>query len=230
MLALIRSIRARDPAQPTFCEVLFCYAGLHVLGFHKIARLFWKLRLKALGRFISHLGRFFTGIEIHPGAQIGKNLFIDHGMGVVIGETAIIGNNVTLYHGATLGGTVQKQTKEKRHPSIEDGVMIGAGAQVLGNITIGKNARIGANSVVVKDVAENITVAGNPARPINRADSSPTNHAYGLPLDCEIDPLACIIDGMIKDISKLKQSTNDTPNDNDENQPEYMKLWLERQK
>ena len=160
----ISSVFERDPAARTWWEVLTCYPGLHALFMHRVAHWFWTRRLRWLGRFISHLARFFTGIEIHPGATIGRRFFIDHGMGVVIGETAVIGDGVTLYHGVTLGGT--SWNKGKRHPTLEDGVVVGAGAKVLGPITVGANAKVGSNAVVVKNVPAGTTAVGNPARVI----------------------------------------------------------------
>lgn len=152
----------RDPAARTHFEILTTYPGVHALILHRFSHWLWKTRLYWLGRAFSHIGRFLTGIEIHPGATIGNRVFIDHGMGVVIGETAVIGDDCTLYHGVTLGGT--SWNKGKRHPTLEQGVVIGAGAKVLGPITIGKNAKIGSNAVVVKDVPENATAVGIPAR------------------------------------------------------------------
>jgi serine O-acetyltransferase len=152
----------RDPAARTHLEVLTTYPGVHALIMHRFSHWLWNARLYWLGRVFSHIGRGLTGIEIHPGATIGRRVFIDHGMGVVIGETAIIGDDCTLYHGVTLGGT--SWNKGKRHPTLEQGVVIGAGAKVLGPITIGKNAKIGSNAVVVKDVPENATAVGIPAR------------------------------------------------------------------
>lgn len=152
----------RDPAARTHFEILTTYPGVHALIMHRFSHWLWNARFYWLGRLFSHIGRFLTGIEIHPGATIGKRVFIDHGMGVVIGETAVIGDDCTLYHGVTLGGT--SWNKGKRHPTLEQGVVIGAGAKVLGPITIGKNAKIGSNAVVVKDVPENATAVGIPAR------------------------------------------------------------------
>ncbi|HHY58946.1 MAG TPA: serine O-acetyltransferase [Chloroflexi bacterium] len=157
----------RDPAARSTWEVLVCYPGLHAQWFYRAAHWLWLRRLHFLARFVSHLGRFFTGIEIHPGATIGRGFFIDHGMGVVIGETAEIGDNVTLYHGVTLGGVSWR--KEKRHPTVGDHVVVGAGAKVLGPITIGAHSRIGANSVVVKDVEPHSVVVGVPGRVRHRA-------------------------------------------------------------
>ncbi|EUJ11039.1 serine O-acetyltransferase [Methylophilaceae bacterium 11] len=152
----------RDPAARTHFEILTTYPGVHALIMHRISHWFWTKRFYWLGRMLSHIGRWLTGIEIHPGATIGRRVFIDHGMGVVIGETAVIGDDCTLYHGVTLGGT--SWNKGKRHPTLEAGVVIGAGAKVLGPITIGKNAKIGSNAVVVKDVPDNATAVGIPAR------------------------------------------------------------------
>lgn len=152
----------RDPAARTHFEILTTYPGVHALIMHRFSHWLWNKRFYWFGRMFSHLGRWLTGIEIHPGATIGHRVFIDHGMGVVIGETAVIGDDCTLYHGVTLGGT--SWNKGKRHPTLESGVVIGAGAKVLGPITIGKNAKIGSNAVVVKDVPENATAVGIPAR------------------------------------------------------------------
>jgi len=158
----IRVVFDRDPAARSVIEVLICYPGLHAQWFYRVAHWFWRRKMHFLGRFCSHLGRFFTGIEIHPGATIGHNFFIDHGMGVVIGETAEIGDNVTVYHGVTLGGVSWR--KEKRHPTVGDHVVIGAGAKILGPILIGAYSRIGANSVVVKDIEPHSVVVGVPGR------------------------------------------------------------------
>ncbi len=158
----IKCVFERDPAARNVLEIIFCYPGFHALLFHRIAHFFWDKKLYFLGRFISHIARFLTGIEIHPGAKIGRRFFIDHGMGVVIGETAEIGDDVTIYHGVTLGGTSWK--KGKRHPTIGNNVVIGAGAKILGPIFIGNNCLVGAGSVVVKDVPDDSTVVGVPGR------------------------------------------------------------------
>ncbi len=152
----------RDPAARTHWEILTTYPGVHALLMHRVAHFLWQKRLFWLARFSSHLARWLTGIEIHPGASIGHRVFIDHGMGVVIGETAIIGDDCTLYHGVTLGGT--SWNKGKRHPTLEKGVVIGAGAKILGPITLGAGSKIGSNAVVVKDVPANATAIGIPAR------------------------------------------------------------------
>ena len=158
----VQAVFERDPAARTLWEVLTTYPGLHALWFHRFAHWLWGHHLRWAGRLVSHLARWLTGIEIHPGARIGPGLFIDHGMGVVIGETAEIGPDVTLYHGVTLGGTSWK--KGKRHPTLLRGVVVGAGAKVLGPITIGERTRIGANAVVVRDVPADAVVVGIPGR------------------------------------------------------------------
>ena len=160
----IRSIFDRDPAARSTLEIVTCYPGVHAMLFHRLANRLWRWHFYWLARFISHLSRFFTGIEIHPGATIGRRFFIDHGMGVVIGETAVIEDDVTLYHGVTLGGT--SWNKGRRHPTLKSGVVVGAGAKVLGPITIGAGARVGSDAVVVKDVPPGATAVGNPARVI----------------------------------------------------------------
>jgi serine O-acetyltransferase len=165
----IRTAFDRDPATRSTWEVLTCYPGLHAIWMHRLAHACWQSGLLWLGRFISHIARWLTGIEIHPGASIGRRFFIDHGMGIVIGETTEIGNDVTLYHGVTLGGTTWE--KIKRHPTLEDGVIVGAGAKVLGAITIGEQSRIGANSVVFKDVPPHSTVVGIPGTIVGSTES-----------------------------------------------------------
>jgi serine O-acetyltransferase len=158
----IRCVFARDPAARSTWEVLTCYPGLHALTFHRLAHGLWGAGLQWLARFVSHVARFLTGIEIHPGATIGRRVFIDHGMGVVIGETAEIGDDCTLYHGVTLGGV--SWNKGKRHPTLGKGVVVGAGAKILGPFVVGDGAKVGSNSVVVKAVPEGATVVGIPAR------------------------------------------------------------------
>ncbi len=162
----INVIFERDPAAQSVLEILFCYPGFHAVRFHRAAHWLWKRNLKFPARLLSHVSRFLTGIEIHPGATIGEGFFIDHGMGVVIGETAEIGKNVTLYHGVTLGGTSWQ--KGKRHPTIEDNVIIGANAAILGPIRVGENSKIGSGSVVNKEVPPHSTVVGIPGRVVFR--------------------------------------------------------------
>jgi serine O-acetyltransferase len=162
----IATVLERDPAAKSRLEVFLCYSGLHALWFYRINHWLWNRRFHLLGRWLSQVARFLTGIEIHPGAQIGRRLFIDHGMGVVIGETTIVGDDVTLYQGVTLGGTGKEHGK--RHPTIGDNVVIGGGAKILGNITIGNNCRVGAGSVVLRNVPEDSTVVGVPGHIIFR--------------------------------------------------------------
>ena len=158
----LKTVFERDPAARSAVEILFCYPGFHALLFYRLAHALWVRKWYFLGRLTSHIGRFVTGIEIHPGAQIGRRFFIDHGMGVVIGETTEIGNDCTLYHGVTLGGT--SWAKEKRHPTLGNNIVVGAGAKVLGPFKVGDNSKIGSNSVVVKEVPANSTVVGVPGR------------------------------------------------------------------
>jgi serine O-acetyltransferase len=162
----VATVRERDPAAKSCVEVFLCYSGLHAVWFYRINHWLWNHGFWLLARWLSQVSRFLTGIEIHPGAKIGRRLFIDHGLGVVIGETAIVGDDVTLYQGVTLGGTGKEHGK--RHPTIEDDVVIGGGAKVLGNITVGRNCRIGAGSVVLRNVPENSTVVGVPGHIIFR--------------------------------------------------------------
>ncbi len=199
----VRAYRERDPAARSNLEVLLCYPGLHAVLWHRMGHRLWCRGLVLPARMISHLGRFLTGIEIHPAARIGRRLIIDHGMGVVIGETAEIGDDVYLYHQVTLGGT--SSARGKRHPTIGNNVIIGAGAKVLGGITVGENARIGANAVVVQAVAANTTVVGIPARPVERrAERKPRFDAYGTPTDCDLDPLVRDLESLRAELSKVE--------------------------
>lgn len=190
----INSVFDRDPAARNVLEILLCYPGLHALWLYRVAHWFWIRNLFLLGRIISHLGRFLTGIEIHPGARIGRRFFIDHGMGVVIGETAEIGDNVTLYHGVTLGGVTWD--KVKRHPTLEDNVVVGSGAKVLGPFTVGRGAKIGSNSVVVKEVPENATVVGIPGRAVlsPKRDEGRADLEHGNLPDPEAKAISCLFD------------------------------------
>ena len=199
----IRAVFDRDPAARSFWEVLTCYPGIHALIFHRFGHWLWGHRLRWLARFTAHISRFLTGIEIHPGATIGRRFFIDHGMGVVIGETALIGDDVTLYHGVTLGGT--SWNKGKRHPTLEDGVVIGAGGKVLGPITISAGAKVGSNAVVTKPLPAGATAVGNPARILDNSPQSKEREAqaekmgfsaYAVGRDQD-DPLAKAIHGLL---------------------------------
>ncbi len=190
----IDSVFARDPAARGVFEVVTCYPGLHARIIHRMAHRLWRANFKWLARFLSHIGRALTGIEIHPGATIGRRFFIDHGMGVVIGETAEIGDDVTLYHGVTLGGTSWKEGK--RHPTLGKGVVVGAGAKILGPILIGDGAKIGSNAVVVKDVPAGATATGIPARILDEAKKTQGFNAYGISND-QNDPLSKAIHGLL---------------------------------
>jgi len=196
----IKSIKERDPAAKSTLEVVLLYSSLHALISHRLAHFLWKKRVPFLPRFFSQLTRFFTGIEIHPGAAIGRGLFIDHGTGVVIGETTVIGGHVTLFQGVTLGGT-GKETG-KRHPTLGDNIVVGAGAKILGNIAIGSNSYIGANAVVIKDVPPNATVVGVPGR-VTRQDGKKIDtlmdHVHIL------DPVMQSMDELQKRIAKLER-------------------------
>ena len=197
-------IIARDPATTSRTEAFLCSSGFHGILFYRLAHILWTKNWCLTARLISQLGRFLTGVEIHPGAVIGKHFFIDHGMGTVIGETSIIGDNVTMYHGVTLGGTkAYAGLKGKRHPTLEDNVIVGSGAQILGPITVGKNAKIGANATVVKDVAPNTTVVGVAA---HKADAAKTNsfQPYGINSKVQ-DPYDKRIEELEKQIKELEK-------------------------
>ena len=191
----------RDPAARSKLEVLLCYPGFHAILSHRLCHWLWNKGLRLPARFLSHITRFFTGIEIHPGATIGKGFFIDHGMGVVIGETAEIGDNVTLYHQVTLGGVSLK--REKRHPTLRERVVVGAGAKILGPLVIGENSKVGANSVVVKDVPPNSTVVGVPGRTVKKRAIK----VHGVDLDHHLlpDPVLSVIKAISEEVSELRK-------------------------
>lgn len=203
MLSLIRedvaTVMEHDPAAKSRLEVFLCYSGLHAVWFYRINHWLWNRHFFLLGRLLSQFARFLTGVEIHPGAQLGRRLFIDHGVGVVIGATAIVGDDVTLYQGVTLGGTGKEHGK--RHPTIEDNVVVGGGAKILGNITVGKNCRIGAGSVVLRNVPEDSTVVGVPGHIIFRegkrvviTDPKQIN-----------DPLSEALASVVTEVNKLRE-------------------------
>ncbi len=202
----IDAVIQRDPATRSRTEAFLCSSGVHAILCYRLNHFLWKKNFKLLARVLSQFARFLTGIEIHPAAKIGKSFFIDHGNGVVIGETTEIGNNVTLYHDVTLGGiNVFNKKGKKRHPTLDDNVVIGAGAQVLGPIVIGKNAKVGANAVVLKDVAENETVVGVPAHPIHENKNNKNKfQAYGVNVSSK-DPIEEKFDKLSKEISSLKE-------------------------
>src|SRR5215468_11967794 len=197
----IRAVRERDPAARSTLEVLLCYPGVHALAFHRLGHAMWRRGWKIPARFLSHVSRFFTGIEIHPAAKLGPGLFIDHGMGVVIGETAEVGANVSLLQGVTLGGTSNK--REKRHPTLADNVVVGAGAKIIGGFTIGAGSRIGAGSVVVREVPENSVVVGVPGRVTFRDGA----RVGGIDLNQTDlpDPLARTLEQMVERIHTLEE-------------------------
>lgn len=200
----IEAVKNRDPACRSSLDVIVSYPGFHALFFHRIAHRIWEAGFKSLARFISHISRMLTGIEIHPAVRAGKGLFIDHGMGVVIGETTEIGENVTLYQGVTLGGVSLK--KEKRHPTLRDNVVVGAGAKVLGPFEVGENSRIGANSVVVKAVPPNSTVVGIPGRIVIKEGQK----VDGFDLDHQVmpDPVAKAFNCMMEHLQLMHKRIN----------------------
>lgn len=204
---------ARDPAARSRLEITLCYPAFHAIMAYRFTHWLWMRKFRLLARFISQIARWLTGIEIHPGARIGKRFFIDHGMGVVIGETSEIGDDVTLYQGVTLGGTAPSvdsdgQRGAKRHPTLEDGVIVGSGAQILGPFTIGRNARVGGNAVVLHPVPEGATVVGIPAR-IVRREQDDRFCAYGTPTADLPDPVARAIDDLNRQVAALSARLED---------------------
>ena len=215
----IDSFIQRDPAAKSRMEVILCYPGLHALFFYRVAHALWIRDWRLLGRFLSHVAKMLSGIEIHPGAKIGRRFFIDHGTGVVIGETAEVGDDVTLYQGVTLGGTALHEGK--RHPTLEDGVIVGSGAQVLGPHMIGAGARIGANAVVLEDVAPGVTMVGIPAKMVMGRDKKRDKEfcAYGTP-DGMDDPVVRAMESMRAEINLLKNRVQELENDADDDAKE----------
>jgi serine O-acetyltransferase len=206
-LSDLDTIIAKDPATTSRLEAFLCSPGYHSILFYRLSNKLWQYNWRLSARIISQFARFLTGVEIHPGATIGKNFFIDHGMGIVIGETASIGDNVTMYHGVTLGGTKSYNNKDgKRHPTIENNVVIGSGAQILGPITVGANAKIGANATVVKDVSANTTVIGIPAHKVEISKTS-TFTPYGINSKV-VDPYEEILKNLEKENIKNKKQKN----------------------
>ena len=211
----VRSVFARDPAARNIFEILTCYSGVQAVIFYRLTHFLWRYKLRWIARFISTLARWITGIEIHPGAVIGRRFFIDHGMGVVIGETAIIGDDCMLYHGVTLGGTTWD--KVKRHPTLKNGVVIGAGAKILGPITLGNNVRVGSNSVVVRSIDDNETVVGIPGRIVKKKaedgdsfDSYAAN-ASGISNDPTLQAVNSLIDRLAEMEEKLDKVSTKKP-------------------
>jgi len=206
----VQSVLERDPAARNTLEVLLCYSGLHAIWAHRLSHKLWKSGFKLIARWISQTTRGLTGIEIHPGAILGENFFIDHGMGVVIGETAEVGNNVTIYHGVTLGGTSSQ--KVKRHPTLEDNVVVGAGAKVLGAITIGRGSRIGANAVVVKSAPSNSVIIGVPGQILIRShEHTPIDLEHNLMPDTIGDTVAALVEHVERLEKRLNGHASSSP-------------------
>jgi serine O-acetyltransferase len=209
----------RDPAAHSRLMVFVSYPGLHAVLWHRLAHRLWGIRLFILARLVGHFARWITGIEIHPAVTIGRRFVIDHGMGVVIGETAVIGDDVTLYHGVTLGGIApsvdsKSQKQVKRHPTVSDGAIIGSGAQVLGPLTVGRNARVGANAVVVKDVPDGVTVVGIPAKPVDAVGASADSFAaYGTPTEDTPAREERAIAGLLNEVSALRRRVEELENE-----------------
>ena len=201
----VRSVFARDPAARNVFEILTCYSGVQAVIFYRLTHFLWRYKLRWLARFISTLARWVTGIEIHPGAVIGRRFFIDHGMGVVIGETTIIGDDCMLYHGVTLGGTTWD--KVKRHPTLKNGVVIGAGAKILGPVTLGNNVRVGSNSVVVRSIDDNETVVGIPGRIVRKkAEDTDSFDSYAASSSgISNDPTLQAVNSLIERLSDLEE-------------------------
>ncbi|MDP6164188.1 MAG: serine O-acetyltransferase [Candidatus Thioglobus sp.] len=201
----VRSVFARDPAARNVFEILTCYSGVQAVLFYRLTHFLWRYKLYWLARFISTFARWFTGIEIHPGAVIGRRFFIDHGMGVVIGETAIIGDDCMLYHGVTLGGTTWD--KVKRHPTLKNGVVIGAGAKILGPVTLGENVRVGSNSVVVRSIEDNETVVGIPGRIVRqKAEDGDSFDSYAANSSgTSNDPTIQAVNSLIERLSEMEE-------------------------
>jgi len=230
----LAAVIERDPAAGSKIEVALLYPSFHAVLFHRLAHACYKRNWRFLARLISQFSRFLTGIEIHPGAKIGRKLFIDHGMGVVIGETAEIGDNVTLYHDVTLGGVApsidsDSQRNVKRHPTLESNVIVGSGAQVLGPITVGRCARVGANSVVVKNVPERVTVVGSPARAVTGAvrPSEERFAAYGIGGDELPDPVFKVLDGLLDKVQSLSMRVEELESELDDKRPSRVMIASE---
>jgi serine O-acetyltransferase len=214
----VRSVFARDPAARNVFEVLTCYSGVQAVLFYRLTHFLWRYRLYWLARFISTFARWVTGIEIHPGAVIGRRFFIDHGMGVVIGETAIIGDDCMLYHGVTLGGTTWD--KVKRHPTLKNGVVIGAGAKILGPIILGENVRVGSNSVVVRSIDDNETVVGIPGRIVRKkAEDGDSFDSYAANSSgTSNDPTIQAVNSLIERLAEMEERLdNASPKSNSNN-------------
>ena len=227
----LKAAKDRDPAARNYFEIFLTYSGFHALLFHRICHFLWNIKLKFLARFIGNLVRIITSIEIHPNAKVGKGFFIDHGAGLVIGETSVIKNNVTIYQQATLGGLTpsldtKSQVDVKRHPTVEDNVIIGSGAQVLGPVLIGKNARIGANAVVLNDVPENMTYVGVPARKLQSEKNRDLFEPYGVGEGKIDDPNKKNISILYKEIHDLDKKISILRKQIEENYPNWQNTNL----
>ena len=216
MIEDIRSVFKRDPAARNVFEILTCYSGVQAVIIYRFTHLLWRYKLYWIARFISTLARWITGIEIHPGAVIGRRFFIDHGMGVVIGETAEIGDDCMMYHGVTLGGT--SWDKVKRHPTLKDGVIIGAGAKILGPITLGKNVRVGSNSVVVKSIDDNCTVVGIPGRVLKQkvADDDQFDSYAASTSSSANDPTVQAVNSIIERLAEIDEQISNLSSTSEE--------------
>lgn len=219
----VQAVYQRDPAARSTIEILVCYSGLHAAWGHHITHWMWTHNLKFLARLLSQMVRGLTGIEIHPGAVIGPRFFIDHGMGVVIGETAEVGANVTLYHGVTLGGTSQE--KGKRHPTLADGVVVGTGAKILGAITIGENCRIGANAVVVKSVPPNSVVVGVPGQVVQRSKPRPSSDRPDLEHGQMPDLIGVSVASLMERVQVLEDQLHVHEHGNAPHHPDSQGVW-----
>ncbi len=233
LLALITSdlkaAKMRDPAARNLFEIIFTYSGFHAIFFYRFCHILWKLRLKFIARFISNIGRIISSVEIHPAAKIGEGLFIDHGSGLVVGETCRIGKNVTLYQHTTLGGispaiNSRSQRNVKRHPTIGDNVIIGSGAQVLGPVYVGNNARIGANAVVLSNVPDNMTYVGIPARKLDSISKSKNFNPYGIGDGKIDDPNKKSIHALFKEIHELSEKIEKMQSIKKKNDNNYKKF------
>lgn len=233
----LKAAKERDPAARSLLEVIFTYSGFHSLCFHRVCHLLWNFKLKFIARFISNISRIITSVEIHPAAIIAEGFFIDHGAGLVIGETAVIGKNVTIYQQATLGGISPSidsasQRNSKRHPTLGDNVIVGSGAQILGPIHIGNNSRIGANAVVIRDVPENMTYVGVPARKLESSINKECFEAYGISKGKIDDPNKKSILALFEELHNLhlKVKNLESKLSDSENKKERFELKLKKEK
>ncbi len=220
ILSDLKAARHRDPAANSYLEIILTYSSFHAVIAYRLSHFLWKIKLKLIARFVSNIFRIITSIEIHPGARIDESFFIDHGAGLVIGETALLGKNITMYQQVTLGGispsiNSKNQAKTKRHPTLKDGVIVGSGAQILGPISIGKNARIGSNAVVLKDVPDNETFIGVPARKVNKVNVPGNFNPYGIVEGKIDDPNKKSIIALLNEFYELERKISSIESDID---------------